>query len=694
MANKELPILQFKPFRRFPTRQNEQKFSDEGQVCHACVSGACCTNQDAIALTSFDIFRLSAFFNMSPAEFMLKFTQDEFEGEPKTHRREDWNNNPYNSVVTWLRRRENFAASPCIFLKYIRDPDGTPRRICSIHDGRPLSCREYYFSHCKRRGTGELAALLSEGFEKVRDGEITEELVDAQLLRYEGQDLSQARIAEHFQYSFWAEMKCVLNLEQANLEGSKSYNMADYQDPIDEKLNRVISSKYLRYEESYGLEPHDEQLMPYTAGLSFANSPEYDRIMKIINTPPSLGLFKMHNFPYYMSIRTLMPGVRPAKVFSTIPDKESNAFLKQIPRLLLFPNHDTSEVQKINLRDVYAAALKALNHLVRFSSHIVALEPILETAPPGTIERQMLFQFANFETSLSLYIARNPYLQPIKEHLAGISLQTLEEESAGTEDIFDCFKTLQSLQRVKPILSTELRMRIDALQKTFSAKLRKSNFQLYLNSENPIEARRLAGKSLGMQTAWQAWSEWYAQMLAMRYASLAGYKKINLAAFYKQSVAELEKISFRKDYALHLLEATKYLAYSMTYYNDIPYESLPCRESANKLAIYAINIFNRMQQKSENCLDSETVAEFLTAIYKGLGLSYHHDQNFGLIVYRLLESQLPDGSWDTNPLPHDIAGNQGEFLERIYRITCACVLALVPLRNDVFNSQNAALGLI
>jgi Fe-S-cluster containining protein len=423
MAHKQLPILRFKPFRRFPTKQSEQQFADEGQVCYACVSGACCTNQDAIALTSFDIFRLSAFFNMSPADFMLNFTQDEFAGEDRGWRR-DWNNNPDSSIVTWLRRRENFGASPCIFLKYIRDPDGTPHRICSIHDGRPLSCREYYFSHCKKRGTGELAALLAEGFEKLRDGEISEALIDAQLSRYEGRDLSEATIAEHFEYSFWVEMKCAINLEQANLEGSKSYEMADYQDPIEEKLNRLISSKYLRYEESYGLEPHDEQLMPYAAGLSFANSPEYERIIKLVNTPPSLGLFRLRNFPYYMGIRTLMPGAKPARVFPTIPANAGNAFLKALPQTRLFPNHDDAQVRKLSLRDVYAAALKALNHLIRFSSHIVALEPILETQPPGTLERHLLSQLAGFTNSLNPYLAGNPYLRPVIDYLAEISVDS------------------------------------------------------------------------------------------------------------------------------------------------------------------------------------------------------------------------------------------------------------------------------
>lgn len=43
---------------------------------------------DATALTGFDIFRLAAFFYMSPAEFMLTFRQDEVDGEDSDYRRE------------------------------------------------------------------------------------------------------------------------------------------------------------------------------------------------------------------------------------------------------------------------------------------------------------------------------------------------------------------------------------------------------------------------------------------------------------------------------------------------------------------------------------------------------------------------------------------------------------------------------
>jgi len=695
MSNKKLPVLNFGPFRKYPTKQSEQEFSEAGQVCHACLSGACCTNQDAIALTSFDVFRFAAFFDMSPAEFMLNFTQDEFEGEPEEFRRRAWSDNPDSSVVTWLRRRENFAASPCIFLKYIRDPDGTPRRICSVHDGRPLSCREYYFSHCKTRGTGELAALLAEGFEKVRDGEIRERMVDAQLARYEGIDFTETAIKEAFEYAFWVEMKCAINMDQANAEGSQSYDMAAYQDPIDEKVNRVISSRYLRYEEYYGPEPRDEQVMAYTAGLSFASSPERERIMKILRTPPSLGLFRRRNFPYYMSIRTLMPGAKPSEFFPAIPDSEIDSFLKGIAPVKLFPNHDLSEARQITLRDVYASVLRALNYLIRFSSHIAVLEPILELDPPGTIERQLASAISGFEASLNPFIARNPYLQPVKDHMARISVDVLEEElaEAAPEEVFDCLRSLGPLQRMKTAFSPELQARIETIHKAIAARLRRSRPELYLSMDNPIESRRMAGKPLGNRKSWQAWSEWYAQALDIRHAALAGFKNIDLAEFYRRSVDELEKIPFKSVYQANLLEAVKYLAYSMTSHNDIPYKAMPYKESAARLAAYGIRLFDRSNRGGEEAHDSETIAEFLTAVYKGLGLSYNHDRNFGLIVYRLLESQLPDGSWDTNPLPQEIPATQGEFLERMYRITCACALGLVPLRNDVLNPENAALGL-
>ena len=73
-------IVEESPFRIFPTRPSEQRFASDQAVCGECLAGSCCSSEDPIYITAFDILRLSAFFDLSPAAFMLRFTQDRFEG--------------------------------------------------------------------------------------------------------------------------------------------------------------------------------------------------------------------------------------------------------------------------------------------------------------------------------------------------------------------------------------------------------------------------------------------------------------------------------------------------------------------------------------------------------------------------------------------------------------------------------------
>lgn len=682
MSGRELPILNFASFRKYPARQTQQSFADEAQVCHGCLSGVCCLTEDPIGLTSFDILRLASFFDMSPAEFMFKFTQDSFDGEDSDERRRSWNDDPKSSIVTWLRRRDNFPTSPCIFLKYIRESDGTPHRICSIHDGRPLSCREFYFQHCKTRGTGELAALLAEGFEKVRDGEITEQMIDAELKRLGQLDFTTAPLAQSMEYHFWVEMKRVLNMEQANVEGANSYNMADYQDPMDEKLNRVLSSKFLRFEEKYGLRPRDEQLMPYTSGLNFARSSEYERIMTVLRSEPTSGLFRLGDYPHWIGVRTMVPGVKPAEVFQTIPAAEIRQFLDSIPPVPLFPAHDSTEVRSITLPDVYAAILAGYNHLLRFASHIVALAPILEFEPPGTIEANMLSMLAGFNTSLNPYIARNPYFEPVKQHMAAVTVELLQERLAETtspDEVFDLLRKLCPLQPLLPTLQPKLRARVKAMSREVQARLQKDKLELYVQIENPVAARKAAGRRLGGKGAWSAWTAWREQVLDMRYAVIAGFNKVDLNAFYSEAVSVLETIPPRHSYSTYLCDTVKSLADSMSSFYQIAFQDMPYKDAASRLAAYAIRLLNWMQSVDENN-DWEANAELASAAHKGLGLSYNKDRSFGLVVYRLLKSQLPDGSWATNPTPADKPDTQAEYLHRMYRPTWTCLDSLRPMR--------------
>src|SRR5262249_18256073 len=171
-----------------------------------------CSSEDPIYLTSFDVFRLAAFFDMSLADFMVNFTQERF-GDPESDAmRAAYINDPKSSIVTYLRRRHNSRTSPCMFLKYVRDEEGLSRRICSVYDARPLSCREYYAHHCRMRVTGELAAMQAEGFEKLRDGEITETMIDAALAGFGNHDPQAATLSRNMEYFFWIEMKRALNM--------------------------------------------------------------------------------------------------------------------------------------------------------------------------------------------------------------------------------------------------------------------------------------------------------------------------------------------------------------------------------------------------------------------------------------------------------------------------------------------------
>lgn len=695
MNGRELPVLNFASFRQYPTKQTEQSFADDAQVCNGCLSGVCCLTEDPIGLTSFDILRLASFFDMSPAKFMLKFTQDSFEGEDSEERRRSWNDASKSSIVTWLRRRDNFPTSPCIFLKYIRETDGTPHRICSIHDGRPLSCREFYFHHCKTRGTGELAALLAEGFEKVRDGEITEPMVDAELERLGQHDFTTTPLAQSMEYHFWVEMKRVLNMERANIEGANSYQMADYQDPIDEKLNRVLSSKYLRYEEKYGLRPRDEQLMPYTSGLSFAGSAEYERIMTVVRSKPKSGLFRLGDYPHWIGVRTMVRGVRPAEVFQTIPKAEVKQFLGSIPPVRLFPAHDSPEVRSLSLPDVYASILAGYNHLLRFASHIVALAPILEFEPPGTIESNLLSMLAGFSTSLNPYIARNPYFEPVKQHMAAVTIELMERRLAETtspDEVFDNLRTLCAIQPLVASLQPKLRARVKALSREVHARLRKDQLEPYVQIDNPLATRQEAGRRLGGKGAWAAWNAWREQVLDMRYAAIAGFNEVDLPDFYSEAVKVLETIPLRQSYSTHLCDIVKSLASSMSSFNRIAFQAMPYKDAASRLAAYAMPLLNWMMSVDESG-DWEVITELSSAVHKDLGLSYNHDRSFGLIVYRLLNSQLPDGSWATNPIPAERPDTQGEYLHQMYRATWTCIDSLRPLRNDLLNAENAALGL-
>jgi Fe-S-cluster containining protein len=385
-----LPILQPHHSRTFPTRASQQGgFPDPYSVCANCLSGGCCSSEGPIALTAFDVLRLAAFLDLSPAEFLLAFTQDRFPGDDRFS---VLIADPGSSVVTFLRRRANYPTSPCIFLKYVREVDGTRRRICSIHAGRPLACREYYFDTCGKRWTGELAVQQAEGLELVRDGRIDRRTADARCRELEpvveGDSLSKK-----WQYAFWSEMRRATDVHAANNEGAASYSIAEFQDPIDEKLNRLLSTRQLRFEEKYGPTPHSEQLHPYTAGLAFKQSDERERLLRIVRTPPAGSLYGGQDYPHFLGLRTLMPGTRMPQQFD------------------LFPEPAATDDQ------CAAAIIRGWNFLLGVAGHAAQTGGLEEVLPDGSVYYALRDALEPFTKTMQQQIAGAACLEPVKTWL-------------------------------------------------------------------------------------------------------------------------------------------------------------------------------------------------------------------------------------------------------------------------------------
>ena len=302
------------PERRYPARADAQrKPRDERAICSRCLGGTCCATEGPIALTPFDVLRLSAALDLAAAEFFRLFTQDRFEGGDGERYRQ-WLADPANSVVSFLRRRTLDAASPCIFLKYIAEPDGTPRRVCSVHAARPLACREYYFDTCKKRWTGEMAVLQAIGYEAVRDRAVDADAVERQLADC-GAATQDEPLGTGWRRGFWLEMRRALQPELANHEGAAAPRLAELQDAIDAKINRLLSTPNLRFEEKYGPLPIAEQLHRFDAGMSMLDSAERARLLDIATRPATAPrLFSGEDLAPHLGLRSLVsePGRAPS----------------------------------------------------------------------------------------------------------------------------------------------------------------------------------------------------------------------------------------------------------------------------------------------------------------------------------------------------------------------------------------------
>jgi Fe-S-cluster containining protein len=418
---KSYPTLDAGPFRAFPTRAARQRFQNSAAACGHCLGGSCCQSEDAIYLTAFDVLRLSAFLDLSPADFLNRFTQESFAEGPLEPYRRQTIDDPDSSVVTYLRRRSNRSYSPCIFLKYVRDPDGTPRRICGVHPARPLACREYYQNHCKTRATGELAALQAHAFEMIRDGKVTLRVAEAERQRLRPLLAADAPMSAWLEYATWTEAWRALQMDETNEEGVNSYRVAEYQDPIDEKLNRLLSKQRLRLEERYGWVPHGEQLQAFRDGFSFAASPDRDRLLRIVGTPPARGLFEDGDYPFFAANRLTVTWMRPPGRFPLVDWVGRRRLLDAAPAYPVFPGHRSRSVRDTTSWEVWNAVLNAADALVTFAGYLATMGEVLEAEPPGTLEWELLCILRRLEVDGHPVVAVHPGLRAVADWARSVS---------------------------------------------------------------------------------------------------------------------------------------------------------------------------------------------------------------------------------------------------------------------------------
>jgi Fe-S-cluster containining protein len=402
------------PFRVSPTRAACQRAASPRPRCGDCLGGTCCQSEDAIYLTAFDILRLAAFFDLSPGDFLQRFTQERFAEGPLEPYRRQTIDDPESSVVTYLRRRSNRSYSPCIFLTYVVDRDGTPRRQCGVHAARPLACREYYDHHCRARATGELAVLHAHMFEMIRDGRVSLDLAHARRERLRPLLTPEAPMSAWLEYAVWTEAVRALRHDEANEEGANSYAIADYQDPLDEKIDRLLSKQRLRLEERYGWVPHGDQLQAYRGGLSFVDSPEHRRLLRIVATPPSHGLFEDGDYPFFAANRLTIEGMRKPRAFLALGAARKARLLDTVPTSSLFPAHRDPRIRATTARDVWRAALDAADALTVFASYIARLGITPETAPPGTLEWELLYVLRRLKVDRHPVLKLHPGLRQIE----------------------------------------------------------------------------------------------------------------------------------------------------------------------------------------------------------------------------------------------------------------------------------------
>src|SRR4029453_8809055 len=138
----------------------------------------------------------------------------------------------------------------------------------------------------------------------------------------------------------------------------------------------------------------DEQLDSFDAGGSFAKSPERERILRLVRTPPRLGLFRSQDYPHYVGLRTLLPGVS------------------------LGNERDEDTLDAADPSSLASQILRGWKFLAALARHADAVHEPPELSPPGTVQLALLEALSPFGARVQRSVAGNERLTLIRAHPA------------------------------------------------------------------------------------------------------------------------------------------------------------------------------------------------------------------------------------------------------------------------------------
>ena len=219
-------------------------------ICEKCKAANCCA-AFAIPLTGFDIIRYATALDITPKEFMLKYTVDSFEDMDfiKTN---EYIQKCYKDekVITFLARRIPYInkTSFCIFTLFDKQ-SGAMR--CATYNCRSFACRSFYADDCMEQYGLYSSVVYSEA-------------------------LSSEELIEPYFESEYA--KGLYNLSKHSYNARKEFKkgFAGYKFDYDIKKYQLdINEKLLRLEEWINFGIKDKDCKDWYLNRDMINYPEY-----------------------------------------------------------------------------------------------------------------------------------------------------------------------------------------------------------------------------------------------------------------------------------------------------------------------------------------------------------------------------------------------------------------------------------